>query len=331
MMNYCLQLDEGNLSNIASIRDKDPLAFAYILSCLIKRDNQLHLNFPKQNVLQNPKLQALFRLFQQGVSANYKEVWLNPYQTPKNCLSRQPSFDSFAYLFNESKLISNPPYPYLHGSDGDEEVFFDKLLVGNLKGDGAPYRSYIIKDTPNAFELMAKYLVPCPDLIISDRYLFEKQNWKSGFIKNIGKLIKAIKNTFDGPINLVIGALGERMPKFDEVYNFLTDLLPDGSKVTLIPYELDPFKGNPNVLHKRFILSHYGMVVAENGFQFFQDVVRNGKTVTLANPNDFTIYSLVSNENRKTANNELNRLQEYVNQNYRLVSGDKVSNFIRLD
>lgn len=294
----------------------------------LKRQLNVFLNFPKEDLKSNDKLMAWYSLFNDGVGDNSPIAFGSNFpprplksNVYKGFNSRQLSS---AYLIDDERFDAlNNTGTLLMAKPGDELQLFNKLFLYN--------KDYIFEkrwriSSPNfsSWNDLLPFSLPLTDIIVVDPYILKNKDTDTdtvdinliGYLETLSSVIKAKTNIviFTNPRNIDVD-YPELLPKIRAVLNNNTNVQPN---FTLVKTYNE---------HDRNILTNYKRISSGDTFNFF-----NNKGQKITKGKEIAYSSFANAENHELALLVFNDLQNQINflnaNNPDYIIGDKVSNYL---
>lgn len=194
-----LYIDKENIINWVKSRESD--SFMQSIQ-LIKKNIDVHYNFPKEEMLKNPSLGIWFRSVK-GQGVNNQSVFapevpeFPPYPRKTNFYTQNSSLDvlTSVYLLEDANVCDSisEKGSILIGKVGQEQEIFDSLLALEDK----EIQSVTIGSWNNYCPVF-----PLTDIIVCDNHYFKN---KAVYEKNDNELISVLaRGKKESPIHLVI-------------------------------------------------------------------------------------------------------------------------------
>lgn len=330
-----LYIDKENLRSFLHSRDKEDFG-----DCQRMLRRQLHIvfNMDKSDVKSDPNLLEWIKMIGEGRGKSeetdtfladkfpIRPIKSNSYNdwSRRNLLS--------AYLiddFDVSKLKNKGCV--LLGEVGEELGILTKLFCGR---DYEYHHLYDLRKNFLSWEQLTNdnQLLPCTDIIISDRYLFNNQQELVEY--NLSRMLTALANNVKNRIDVVIYTLynkdGQGLIGFGEknAYKIIRDTLYSvtGIKpnVTFVCSNI-----NENILHDRFVITNYRLLRSGDSFIYF-----NTKGERISNGTSLDVDSLANHETYTFLDSLFEYLQHTYNdikrRNDKMILGDRKSKFITM-
>lgn len=331
-----IYIDKENLRSFLNSRDKEDYG-----DCLRMLRRQLHVVFNMDNLelKDNPDLDAWIKInISQGRGDledtdmfRADKFPIRPIKSNSyNDWSRRSLLS--AYLiddFDVSKLKNRGCV--LLGDVGEELDILSKLFCGR---DYEYHHLYDLRKNFLSWEQLTKddQILPCTDIIISDRYLFNNQQEVVQY--NLSKMLTALANNVKNRIDVVVYTLynkdGKGIIGFGEknASKIIKDTL---SAVTGIKPNVTFVCSNvsDNILHDRFVITNYRLLRSGDSFIYF-----NTKGERISNGTSLDVDSLANHETYTFVESLLEYLQHTYNdiksRNDSMILGDRKSKFINM-
>lgn len=340
-----LYIDKENLRSFLNLRNREEFD-----DCLRMLQRQLHVvyNMDKSEFKEDP---ALFEVWLRelgdgrGKSEETDTFLSNKFPSrpiksnsyndwPRRCLLS-------AYLIDDSDVskLKNRGCVLL-GGVGEELEILAKLFCGR---DYQYHHLYDFTKNFLSWEQLMKdnQLLPCTDIIISDRYLFNNQQEVVEY--NLKKMLTALANNVKNRINVVIYTYYKKEYKNDNNMKIIGGLVGFGEEKAsrIIKDTLYTVTGSePNVtfvcsnfsneiLHDRFVITNYRLLRSGDSFIYF-----NTKGKNFSNGTSLDVDSLANRETYTFVESLFEHLQQAYNdiikkRNY-MILGDRKSGFIEM-
>lgn len=335
-----LYIDKENLRSFLNSRDKEEFD-----DCLRMLRRQLHLvyNMDKTDVKNDSELLPWILKIGEGRGKSEEtdtfladKFPIRPIKSNSyNDWSRKSLLS--AYLiddFDVSKLKNKGCV--LLGDVGEELVILTKLFCGR---DYEYHHLYDLRKNFLSWEQLTNdnQLLPCTDIIISDRYLFSNQQEVVEY--NLSKMLKALAYNVKNRIDVVVYTLYGK----DDRQGYKQGLIGFGEKnaskiikdtlytVTGIKPNVTFVCSNDNdkILHDRFVITNYRLLRSGDSFNYFDT---NGKRIT--NGGSLDVDSLANHETYVFVESLLEKLQSTYNTikglNDLMILGDRKSKFLTM-
>lgn len=229
----------------------------------------------------------------------------------------------------------------LLGDVGEELEILTKLFCGN---DYEYHHLYDLRKNFLSWEQLSNdnQTLPCTDIIINDRYLFENQEEIVQY--NLGRMLAALANNVKNRIDVVLFTI------YESLYNFgvekankiikhtlekITGMKPNITFVCSYRPKKDKVSNDRSFVkipipHDRFVITNYRLLRSGDSFLYF-----NTKGERITKGGSLDVDSLANHETYVFVETLLEELQTTYNKiqlqyNGRTVFGDKKSKFIRM-
>lgn len=326
-----LYIDKENLRSFLKNRNSDEFD-----DCLRMLRRQLHLvyNMDKADFKEDSDLLELWKLKIAEGRGNTEET--DTFLTEKfpNRPIKSNSYNDWsrrnllsAYLINDldiSKLKNKGCV--LLGEVGEELDVLMKLFCGQ---DYEYHHLYDLQKNFRSWEQLTNdnQLLPCTDIVISDRYLFKNQ--KDLVQYNLNKMLSALANNVKNRIDVVVYTIYNNLKGFGEK-NATQIITQSLHKVTGIEPNVTFVCSNDNnkISHDRFVITNYRLIRSGDSFLYFKT---NGELLT--NGGSLDIDSLANHETYVFVESLLDKLQATYNEikaNNEYIIGDRESKLISL-
>lgn len=327
-----LYIDKENLRSFLNSRDKEDYG-----DCLRMLRRQLHVvfNMDKSELKDNTDLDRWIREYicqGRGDSEDIdmfradkfpiRPIKSNSY----NDWSRRSLLS--AYLiddFDASKLKDKGCV--LLGDVGEELDILKKLFCGR---DYEYHHLYDLRKNFLSWEQLIEddQLLPCTDIVISDRYLFREQEDIVRY--NLNKMLSALANNVKNKIDVVVYTKYEALSNFgkEKATKIIKQTL---DKVTGMKPNVTFVCSNDNkkILHDRFVITNYRLLRSGDSFNYFNT---SGERIT--NGGSLDVDSLANHETYVFVESLLEELQSTFNTikqlNDTMILGDRKSKFIAM-
>lgn len=327
-----LYIDKENLRSFLNFRDKEEFD-----DCLRMLRRQLHLvyNMDKTDVKNDSELLPWILKIGEGRGKSEETDTFLAEKFPMRPI-KSNSYNNWsrrcllsAYLiddFDISKLKNRGCV--LLGDVGEELSILTKLFCGH---DYEYHHLYDLRKNFLSWEQLTydNQLLPCTDIVISDRYLFNNQQELVQY--NLSRLLTALANNVKNRIDVVVYTLydkkGGGLIGFGEknATKIITDTL---YTVTGIKPNVTFVCSNDskNILHDRFVITNYRLLRSGDSFIYF-----NTKGERISNGTSLDVDSLANYETYTFVESLLEYLQQTYNEsNDSMILGDKKSKFIKM-
>lgn len=323
-----LYIDKENLKSFINSRKSDDFD-----DCLRMLRRQLHIvyNMDKSDVKNDSELLPWVLKIGEGRGASEQCDTFLPEKFPNRPI-KSNSYNDWkkrnllsAYLIDDldvSKLKNRGCV--LLGDVGEELETLVKLFCGR---DYEYHHLYDLQKNFLSWEQLTKdnQLLPCTDIIINDRYLF---NNEESLVKyNLSQMLSALANNVRNRIDVVIYTMHEALHNFGK------------EKATkIIKQALESITGiKPNVTfvcsndskkipHDRFVITNYRLLRSGDSFIYF-----NTKGERITNGGSLDVDSLANHETYIFVESLLEKLQDTYRQvDDCMIVGNKKSKFINM-
>lgn len=335
-----LYIDRENLRSFLNSHDKEEFD-----DCLRMIQRQLHVvyNMDKSEFKEDPALfEVWLRKLGDGRGKSeetdtfltnkfpIRPIKSNSYNDwPKRCLLS-------AYLIDDSDVskLKNTGCVLL-GDVGEELEVLSKLFCGR---DYEYHHLYDLRKNFLSWDQLTKdnQLLPCTDIVISDRYLFEysQEINKEVISYNLSNLLSALANNVKNKIDIVV------YTQLDPLLNFGKEKATEIIKKTI----KDKTGKEPNItfvcsrynkkliFHDRLVITNYRLLRSGDSFRYYGT---NGKRIT--NGCSLDVDSLANHDTYVFVESLLEELQSSYNEikkadkdRKEMIFGDRKSKFIKM-
>ena len=326
-----LYIDKENLRSFLNSRDKDEFD-----DCLRMLRRQLHIvyNMDKADVKNDSELLPWILKIGEGRGKSEETDTFLADKFPMRPI-KSNSYNDWsrrsllsAYLiddFDVSKLKNKGCV--LLGDVGEELNILTKLFCGR---DYQYHHLYDLRKNFISWDQLTKddQLLPCTDIVISDRYLFSEQE---GVVQyNLGNMLSALANNVKNKIDVVVYTKYEALSNFgkEKATKIIKQTL---DKVTGMKPNVTFVCSNDNkkILHDRFVITNYRLLRSGDSFNYFDT---SGNRIT--NGGSLDVNSLANHETYVFVESLLSELQstyDTIKQlNDTMILGDRKSKFITM-
>lgn len=324
-----IYFDKVNLLSFLKQGEEDTVSDTYDeVNRLMKRHLDLVFNFNKNECANNPILLKWLNQLSQGRgnSTSRDEFKDSPFpeRPVKNNFRTNLPWDVFvsAFLIDDVKTESlKQSNNILIGNVGEETNLLSLLFCNSLFSLHSVYNI----QNRNIFKGWSTlkqdgHIMPCTDIIISDRYLFSKPD--KILEKNIFTILSMFSNDkqntkiniifFTDPIDEVLrNSIKKRI---DNIFNKKASV-----KVTFVLFRND----RHNRPHDRFIITNYRVFRSGDSFNYYDEkdnIISQGLTLDINSLADEETYSWVSDVQKQ--------YQDLCDNAKNRIFGAKESNFI---
>lgn len=335
-----LYIDRENLRSFLNSHDKEEFD-----DCQRMLRRQLHLvfNMDRSELKANPDLFEWIKMIGEGRGKSeetdtfladkfpIRPIKSNSYNDwPRRCLLSAYLIDDF----DVSKLKNKGCV--LLGDVGEELNILTRLFCGR---DYEYHHLYDLRKNFLSWDQLTKddQSLPCTDIIISDRYLFNNQLELIEY--NLSRMLTALANNVKNQISVVIYTLYETKNKYGVTNGGLKSIGEEKASEIIKDTLLKVTGVNPNVtfvcsndnkkiLHDRFVISNYRLLRSGDSFNYFNT---SGRRIT--NGGFLDVDSLANHETYFFVESLLDKLQSIYNElksNDRMIMGDRKSKFIEM-
>lgn len=329
-----LYIDKANLiSFLDSRRDVEYMDIYADCERMVKRQLAVYYNFPKEQCNDDSILQAWFLNATNG--CGYDEVSdmfantessIYPPRPLKGTFYNQATAEQICsiYLISEPVNTIKQSHTVLIGGIGEEIVTLKRLFCGT---DYDYHICYDIKNQ-NSFGHWQRleddgHILPCTDIIITDRYLFENTD---DIIKaNLNVILRLFGGKDGAKINLVIITRG----KPDASWQSRKQELKHELKCNKYSSVNVTFVLSQDCPHDRLIITNYRMFRSGDSFIYYDS---SGKLITKGDSLD--VDSMAKTSSYKYAVQRIKNAQTIIDKleslnRYDLIIGDKVSSWLK--
>lgn len=327
-----LYIDEPNLCSF--IRAKNEVSEDEYEECnrLLRRQMHLIFNFSKERCKEDPRLQSWF--LGRGNTGRGKSEEVDEFRAKKfperpikvnfrNNMEWKVFSSMFLVDEDDEKIDSlKNTRSMLVGKVGEEV----SLLLNLFCNDSYDLHSiYNIRDKSifPGWDVLKKdgHIMPCSDIVIADRYLFDDELSEDLLDKNLLSLLRLFaEEKKSSKVNIVFftDEVEEviRAKRKKQVESFFGKR--SGTKVTFVMYNYE----RP---HDRFILTNYRIFRSGDSFNNYFDAKGNLKSKGLT----LDVDSLANNNVCSVVESIRIWLQSICDNNQDRIFGDKSSNFIK--
>lgn len=329
-----IYIDKENLRSLLNSRDKE-----YFSDCLRMLQRQLHIvyNMKESEFKEDPTLDECWRRDLVTGRGNTEET--DTFLADKFPIRpiKSNSYNEWtrnrllsAYLiddFDVSKLKNKGCV--LLGDVGEELDILTKLFCGH---DYEYHHLYDLKKNFLSWDQLTNdnQLLPCTDIVISDRYLFNNQQEVVRY--NLSRMLTALANNVKSRIDVVVYTLYDKDRKgligfgeknaskiIKDTLYAVTGIKPN---VTFVCSNV-----NTNILHDRFVITNYRLLRSGDSFIYF-----NTKGEIISNGTSLDVDSIANHETYTFVESLLEYLQDTYNdikkRNDSMILGDRKSKFI---
>lgn len=338
-----LYIDKENLKSFLNSHDKEEFD-----DCLRMLCRQLHIvyNMDKAEVKNESELSSWVLKISEGRGKSEETDTFLPDKFPVRPI-KSNSYNDWsrrclmsAYLiddFDVSKLKNKGCV--LLGDVGEELNILTKLFCGR---DYEYHHLYDLRKNFLSWDQLTKdeQLLPCTDIIISDRYLFNNQQDVVEY--NLNKMLTVLANNVRNRINVVVYTYYDKEYKKENI-KIKGGLVGFGEKNAskIINDTLLTVTGiKPNVTfvcsndkkkipHDRFVITNYKLLRSGDSFNYFKsngELMTNGGALDVDSLANHDIYVFVESllEKLQTTYNDIKRLNDS------MIMGDRKSKFIEM-
>lgn len=326
-----LYIDKENLRSFLNSRDKEEFC-----DCQRMLRRQLHIvfNMDKSDVISDPALSLWFLGNSEGRGNSEETDTFRSEKFPVRPI-KSNSYNNWTrsnllstYLiddFDISKLKNRGCV--LLGDVGEEVDILAKLFCGR---DYEFHHLYDLKKNFLSWDQLTKdeQLLPCTDILISDRYLFAAD--QRTVEHNLGNMLSALANNVRNRIDVVIFTKYDALSKFGEEH--ATKIIKQAlERSTGIKPNVTFVCSNDNekIPHDRFVITNYRLLRSGDSFNYFKS---DGARIT--NGGALDVDSLANHETYVFVEFLLEELQSKYNLikrvNKDMIMGDKESKFITM-
>lgn len=329
-----LYIDKANLiSFLDSRRDVEYMDIYADCERMIRRQLAVQYNFPKDQCNDGGKLQAWFLNATNGCGYNESsDIFANteesiyPPRPLKGTFYNQASQEqiSSVYLVNEQVNAIKQSHTVLIGGVGEEITILKRLFCGT------DYDYHVCYDIRNldCFSGWQKldddgHVLPCTDIIITDRYLFKESD--DIIQANLNTILRLFGQKKGAKINLVVVTKGE----VDIVWQKRRQELSRAMKYNKYSSVKITFVLSHECPHDRLIITNYRMFRSGDSFNYYDS---KGNLKTKGDALD--VDSMAKASSYRYAVQRINNVQAIVdklkslNRND-LIIGDKISSWIK--
>lgn len=329
-----LYIDKANLiSFLDSRRDVEYMDIYADCERMIRRQLAVQYNFPKDQCNDGGKLQAWFLNATNGCGYNESsDIFANtedsiyPPRPIKGTFYNQASQEqiSSVYLVNEQVNAIKQSHTVLIGAVGEEITILKRLFCGT------DYDYHVCYDIRNleCFSGWQKldddgHVLPCTDIIITDRYLFKESD--DIIQANLNTILRLFGQKKGAKINLVVVTKGE----VDIVWQKRRQELSRAMKYNKYSSVNITFVLSHECPHDRLIITNYRMFRSGDSFNYYDS---KGNLKTKGDALD--VDSMAKASSYRYAVQRINNVQAIVdklkslNRND-LIIGDKISSWIK--
>lgn len=320
-----LYIDKDNLLSLVKSQHDD----SYEDCCrLIRRQLNVVFGFEKtelNNMDESERLQILNQL-------DNGRGWKEDEDSYNSTFLDNNKKDSIFWMFllNETNSKKSFKENILFGKVGDEKQVVSRMFCGNDYTLHNEYNPQSKASFPSWEKLkLDGHSLPCSDIIIQDRYLFDNQY--DLVASNLYKFIEVLTISNNYPANIVFITIGDKSTNWSRYINEIKSRF--NVNVTFVLAYKDQRTKNfiATVPHDRIILTNYRRYVSGDSLLFFKtdgSVLTTGEVFKVDSMADSNIQSLANDFVNNTQNLcDTIRKKEFGLLHY--IIGDKKSNLIK--
>lgn len=321
-----LYIDKENLFSFVSQKNEEDYVDC---SRLMRRQLHIIYGFEKTDVCDWDENIRLCFLNDMADGRGWKEE--SDLFDPKYLEINESPIGFIVFLLNDTHRSSLSNNNKLLGCVGEEIATIKKLFCGS---DYDLHQLYNIQDKSSlpSWEKLKQdgHNLPCTDIIIFDRYLFENDY---GVIKtNLHKLLLLLTESDSDPCNIVIITLGNTTTLWRRCLMDIKSIHHDNVTIAFSPpLKKKGEKPKISLPHDRTILTNYRLFRSGDSFCYFDskdNVITKGKSLD--------VDSLAKSDTQCFADTFIKEMQKVCDEINKMdlpfspcIIGDKISNMIR--